>query len=122
MVRLKSKFPALPLPLFVIFIVMLQACVKHDIKQCQSETVVSYINDIRPIVLTNCAITGCHNGDNGDSRNWTDFQKFSDHAQDVKRRIQLPKSSEDHMPRVGAITTTQIQLIICWVEQGAQNN
>jgi hypothetical protein len=122
MVKFNSKSPAIPLALFVIFIVAIQACVKHDIKQCKSETVVSYANEIRPIVLANCAIPGCHNGDNGESRNWTEFQKFSDHAQEVKRRIQLPKSNQDHMPRVGDITTTQIELIICWVEQGAQNN
>jgi len=113
---------------FLVFVwALFQACVNHDIgKQCVLNSTVSFSNDIKPIITSNCAIQGqndkCHNGDNGADLNWTVLSNFQQHAQEVKRRIQLPQSNADHMPREGAITDQQIQLIICWVEQGAQDN
>ena len=104
---------------------LILSCVQHDvstISTCIDPQEVSFGDDVAPIVETNCAISGCHNGDNGSDRDWTNFQKFQDHATEVRRRITLPADDPDHMPASGSLTTAEIQTIICWVDQGAKDN
>jgi hypothetical protein len=114
--------------LFLPFIlIIIQSCVNHDTgKQCLSSATVSFAQQIKPIINSNCAIQGtgdaCHNGDNGADLDWRVLANFQQHSAEVKRRVMLPVSDGDHMPREGSITPAQIQLIVCWVEQGAQDN
>jgi hypothetical protein len=101
------------------------SCVQHDIPlhiDCLSDTEISYVEDVDPIVMQNCAISGCHNGDNGADKDWTNFENFQSHSAEVRRRITLPADHPDHMPLSGSLTAVEIQTIICWVDQGAQNN
>jgi hypothetical protein len=83
----------------------------------KDNTGVSYASQIKPIVNKSCAITGCHNGDNGPTRNWTDFSLFQKNAQNIKLR-----TGNRSMPLVGALTDDEIALIACWVDDGAINN
>jgi hypothetical protein len=104
--------------------VLIDSCVSHDLEgpvvvDCTGFKTVSFSSDIQPIISANCAISGCHNGDNGTDLNWTDPAKFKDHAAEAKRRVALPRTDGDHMPQVGSITSDQIKLIVCWAEQGA---
>ena len=101
------------------------SCVQHDIPikyECASAEIVSYQSRVRPIVLQNCAISGCHDGGFDANLDWRDFNKFQSHATEVRRRITLPATDPDHMPRVGSLTTDEISTIVCWIDQGAQNN
>jgi hypothetical protein len=118
--------------LFVFFTLVtgsmiIASCVEHNLPtQCSTEKAVSFSSSIKPIITSNCAIQGiddgCHNGDNGADLDWRVFGNFQNHADEVKRRIMLPKSDSDHMPREGELDETEIKLIVCWVEQGALNN
>jgi SprB repeat len=83
----------------------------------RGDTGTSYKTDIQPIIATNCAIPGCHNGDNGSSRNWTVFNNVQANAQNIKTR-----TGNRSMPLVGSLTQDQINLIACWVDDGAKNN
>jgi len=83
----------------------------------RGDTGTSYENDIKPIILANCAISGCHNGDNGADKDWTDFSLFQSNAQEVKTRTQ-----NGSMPQTGSITEQQKALIACWVDEGAKDN
>ena len=83
---------------------------------------ISYANDVKPIVQQSCAISGCHDGDLGADLNWTVFAAFQSHASDVQDRITRPKGTTGHMPATGDITDEQIQTIYCWVAQGAREN
>ncbi len=80
-------------------------------------TSTSFIADIAPILNTNCSITGCHNGDNGVSINWTVFSNVQSHAQTIKTR-----TGNRSMPLTGKLTQQEINLIACWVDDGAKNN
>jgi hypothetical protein len=114
-----------PTAIVVISIVVLQSCVDHTLPETEIDTCggpVSYINDVKPIVDTSCAITGCHNGDNGADKNWTVFSNFQGKSSSVKDRITRPPGAPGHMPLVGSITVDQIQAIVCWVDQGAKDN
>lgn len=114
---------------FALLVASVASCVDHSAPEskygCESAETVSFTAQINPIIQSNCAITGdggCHNGGNGASLDWRVFENFQSHALHVKDRITRPANAAGHMPKIGAITDEQIRLIVCWVEQGAQNN
>lgn len=80
----------------------------------------SFATSIKTILSTSCAISGCHNGDNGSTRNWDVFANVQNNASNIKTR-----TANKSMPPAGstaALTTDQIKLIACWVDDGAKNN
>jgi hypothetical protein len=84
-----------------------------------SNTGISFQTHISTIIQTRCSLSGCHNGDNGASRNWTVFSNVQSNAANIKSR-----TGSRSMPPAGAqqLTQEQIDLIACWVDSGAQNN
>lgn len=83
----------------------------------KGETGTSYQNEVGPIIMTNCAISGCHNGDNGSITNFTNFGLVQNTADEIKRRTQ-----NGSMPQTGSITEEEKALIACWVDEGAKDN
>ncbi len=78
---------------------------------------VSFVESIRPILDTNCAITGCHVA--GTSRqNFTLFERVQQLSTEIKRRTQ----SLEMPPGNRTISQSDIALIACWVDQGARDN
>lgn len=83
-----------------------------------ASTGVSYALDVNPILQTNCAVSGCHNGSLGDSRDWRNYNTVKANAQNIETR-----TGNKSMPPGGhGLTQDQIQLIACWVNDGANNN
>ncbi len=82
----------------------------------QGFTGTSWINDIKPIMDKDCAISGCHNGTSRatDFRNYNSAKSF---AASIKSKTQ-----DRSMPFDGALTQNQINLIACWVDDGALEN
>ncbi|MEK6781453.1 MAG: hypothetical protein AABY93_07090 [Bacteroidota bacterium] len=85
----------------------------------RGNTGISFKDEIKTIIDTNCAVSGCHNGDNGVSRNWSVFETLKSNATSVKER-----TTAKSMPPAGktALTDEQIAKIACWVEDGAADN
>ncbi len=85
----------------------------------RGNTGISFANEVKAIIDTNCNVSGCHNGNNGESRNYTVFQTLKNSASSVKER-----TANKSMPPSGktALTADQIAKIACWVEDGAANN
>lgn len=113
----------------VSLFVTIGSCVDHqfapvDEFACSTFREVSFADDVAPIIASNCAINGggCHNGDNGPDLDWRVFKNFQDHASNVRDRVTRPVGAAGHMPKTGTITDSQIRLLVCWVEQGAQDN
>lgn len=78
-------------------------------------TGVSYSTDIANIISTDCAISGCHNGSQ-----FPDFRSFSNiqsNAANIKTR-----TGNKSMPQGRTLTQAQIDMIACWVDDGAKNN
>lgn len=73
--------------------------------------VVSYTNDIAPLVSTKCG--GCHN----EYGTYTGLKSIAD---DGSLREQVVV--KERMPKDGSLTDEQIRLFKCWIEQGAPNN
>lgn len=83
----------------------------------RGNTGVSFSSDIDPIFQTNCNLSGCHGSGTG-SRDWTNFANVQSKAAQIKTR-----TGNRTMP-IGGLTLSQqqIDLIACWVDDGANNN
>lgn len=75
--------------------------------------------DIIPIINTNCAVSGCHDGGNG-LPNFTNKTNIINNAEKIKTRTgnnTMPPSSSGK-----TLTDEEIALIACWVDDGAIDN
>ncbi|TAF65699.1 MAG: hypothetical protein EAZ55_08015 [Cytophagales bacterium] len=80
---------------------------------------VSYATNISTIIQANCAISSCHVA-GGTSPNFSNFSNIQSNASNIKTRI-----SNKSMPPASSgrsLTDAQIQLMNCWISDGAPNN
>ncbi|MEM9856887.1 MAG: hypothetical protein AAF843_06010 [Bacteroidota bacterium] len=78
---------------------------------------VSFSNEIEAIISSNCAVSGCHVANTG-RVNFNVLSNIQNKAQQIKSRTQ----SGSMPPGNRSITQTQIDLIACWVDDGALDN
>ncbi|MEP1033252.1 hypothetical protein [Ekhidna sp.] len=84
-------------------------------KTIQIKTMTRLSNDIMPIVIKDCAISGCHNG--SQSPRLISKSEVIANASRIKAETQAGS-----MPRDRTLTQTEIDLIACWVDDGAEDN
>ncbi|HEX9648931.1 MAG TPA: hypothetical protein VGA21_00105 [Cyclobacteriaceae bacterium] len=78
---------------------------------------VTFSDIIKPIIDTNCTVSGCHVIGTG-LPDFTQFSNIKTYAAEIRER-----TSTRDMPRGGRVLTSlQIAQIGCWVESGALNN
>jgi hypothetical protein len=102
-------------------IALSSSCVNHELAQYTCTSTISFAADVNPIIVSKCAISGCHNGSLGDDRDWRQFSKFQAHktlVKDYTRNHIMPPAESIQ----GPLTEDQINTLSCWVDQGAQNN
>jgi hypothetical protein len=77
---------------------------------------VSYKDQVGPIIMNSCSVIGCHDGSSAqpDFRTLATVQSLS---AGIKSRTQ-----SGNMPKTGALTQEEIDLIACWVDDGALDN
>ncbi len=83
--------------------------------QATVESGTSYKAAVKSIIETSCAISGCHAG--SQSPNFTSFANIQANAERIKTRT-LAKT----MPPSSRLSDQQINLIKCWVDDGAKDN
>lgn len=96
---------------------------------CSTDTVY-FINDIMPIISSNCTMSGCH--DNISHKDGVNLTTYSNIIQQIragdaansKLYKSIIKTNGDRMPPppMPAFTTAQKALIQKWINQGARNN
>ena len=108
--------------IFSILFLLTTDCANEDIErdECIENPNVSFQNEIKPILETNCIKSGCHNGDNVAVKNWSVFANVQAKAQEIKIRTGNKSMPRDIAPT--GLPQEQIDLIACWVNQGAKNN
>lgn len=92
-------------------------CVKTFSVQIQSNTGTKLSSQIKPIIDTNCAIANCHGGNQSPSL--ATSASILANASRIKVRTSartMPPSGQ------GTLSQAQIDLIACWVDDGAPNN
>ena len=82
----------------------------------QGTTGTSWTDDIKPIMEKNCALSGCHNGVSR-ANDFREYASAKSHAKTIKS-----KTKDRSMPFDGSLTQNQIDLIACWVDDGAPQN
>lgn len=106
----------------ILLFLCLESCVSHDFPTYTcTDPDISYSSEVNDIVITKCAISGCHNGDNGDDKNWTDFSLFQSKSNIVKSRVTNRVMPPPDSP-AGPLSQEEINTIACWVDQGAKKN
>ncbi len=95
-----------------------------DANECTATTtveigelpIVSFADQVNPIIQTNCMVSNCH-GENDEIPDWSTYESISANAGIIKTR-----TGEGTMPPTGPLSSTDVQLIADWVDQGAPNN
>lgn len=114
--RSKGNFTGLQAGEYEIFIRDSQGCeasIKHQV-----QSGVSWQNDIKPLIDTYCSVKNCH-VPGGSSINFSDFGNVVSYASKIKISAQnktMPPATEPEL------TIEEINLITCWVDDGAKNN
>lgn len=81
--------------------------IKVDVPGMRYET-------IRSLIELNCATKNCHNGDLGAQSNYLIIENVKENARGIRTR-----TGNKTMPPSGNLTQEQIDLIACWVDEGA---
>lgn len=113
------------LTLFTLFVVLGSSCVNNTVPEpvypCNDivETP-NYDNDIKSIIDTNCAFSGCHVS----GFNFGDFSNYQGMESYLPIRISEEVLGEKTMPPSGftALTREELVLISCWLEAGHPEN
>jgi hypothetical protein len=87
-----------------------------SVQVVRGKTGISYAGQIKDILTTNCNTTGCHGTGTG-SRDWTNFDNVKSKAANIKIR-----TANRTMPPTIPLNQAQIDLIGCWVDDGAFEN
>lgn len=93
---------------------------------CDPNTVY-FVNDIQPILNSNCAYSQCH--DNISQKDGVDLSAYDKIISTGEVKAGDPEGSElyeviqeGEMPPSGPMASSQQQLIYDWIKQGAKNN
>ncbi|ULQ51288.1 c-type cytochrome domain-containing protein [Flavihumibacter fluvii] len=95
-----------------------------------SKDSVYYVNDIQPILISSCAMSGCHDAaTHAEGINVTTYAGVmkivkAGNANDSKLFTEITRTDEDRMPPppMAAMAADQVAKIKTWINQGAKNN
>ncbi len=84
---------------------------------------VSYNLHVKPLAETKCANSiGCHVSGGSGPGDFTTYAALSGVSPTVKIRLGLPATDGLHMPQGGTLTQEELDIFLCWIEDGALNN
>lgn len=103
---------------FFICIVLLLACDSQEPEKPEEIVdcnVITWQNDILPLMKSSCATSGCHDGIT--RLDWSNYDLVKKYSATIKSR-----TKSRNMPVDGSLTQKEIDMIACWVDNGALNN
>jgi hypothetical protein len=113
-----TVFSGLKYGLYSITIKDAQGCsISISATVSRGETGISWSSEVKSIVDTNCAISGCHVS-GGQSPNLSSFSTLKSNASNIKSRV----VGRTMPPDGRSISQEQIDKVACWVDDGAKQN
>ena len=116
--------------LILIFVSFFISC-RHE-PQVPDYPVISFSNDVNPIISSSCTMSGCHGNNNTQEFSLVGYENLMKHENIVAGKPHSSKiyesitatGGEDLMPRYpySRLTNQQIEIIYLWILQGAKNN
>lgn len=107
--------------LFVLLVILLgNACKKDEYKNLDCSSISStYSASIKPIINSNCTLSGCHNAgsSNGDYTTYNGLKTIADN-----RKLEDRVLNKKDMPSSNGLSLDLRKKIKCWIEAGAPNN
>jgi len=99
------------------------------VNTCSPDTVY-FVNDIMPLISSNCTMSGCHDAithaDGVDLTSYTKIMRYvsAGNASGSKLYKEIIKTGSERMPPppMPAFTTAQKTMVQKWINQGAKNN
>lgn len=91
------------------------SCKKKDATPSNCSTTLSFSKDIQPIINSNCAISGCHNG--SAKPNLTSYSNVKAETSAIKSEV-----SSGSMPKGRTMSAADKDALLCWIANGAANN
>src|SRR4051812_33270838 len=115
----RSKLSGLSFHKIILYLFIISAVVSCEYKNIEDiDDLISYSNDIAPIIKTNCSVTGCHvpGATTGDMNNYSVLKSNIDNG-----KFQLMVFELKLMPPVlsGSLMKEDITKLKTWVAQGA---
>jgi hypothetical protein len=108
--------------LILVFLLLTAiSCVYHDLDPTTTEVplvacdTISWSQDVLPLITETCGTKGCHDGKA--RLDWRDYGTITKFAESTKTTTQ-----DLSMPPDSRLTQKQIQIIVCWVDNGTPNN
>jgi hypothetical protein len=85
---------------------------------CNTVTNKAFNADVKPIIQSSCAITGCHEaGSINGVGPLTNYTEIFNHRDEIQSAV-----SAGRMPKTGSLSSSQKNSILCWIQGGAPNN
>ena len=81
-------------------------------------TSAKFAADVQPIILSKCAVSGCHDASASGGIIFQNYTQISSKKDRINARAVVEKT----MPASGALLPAEIAKIKCWIDGGALNN
>ena len=131
MVIQKRKNWALPSLIFSVIILSHGACVNHDldgpvIVSCTDSKAISFESDVKPIINSNCALSGCH-ATGAHAPDLTADNAYAALNNGIFVNTLIPKQSKLYIEVNGEMGTympspLDKRKVYDWIRNGAPNN
>ena len=105
---------------FLFGLVIITSCTYNEISICDTDEP-TYSDCVKPIIATNCLDCHSNGSPSGELLTYEELKWFFD--RDLIERIQKNENDVGFMPDGGEkLNELDIQILIKWKENGAQNN
>jgi uncharacterized membrane protein len=113
----------LPFSLVALFLILGVSCTKDKTIAPSCNEEVSYSQDVVPIIMNSCAVSGCHTSSSAANGIVLEtYEQLFVLREDVLKTVRH-EAGVTAMP-IGSdqLAAEQIQKMACWIEQGALDN
>ena len=110
--------------IIAVFFILIYSCSKDIAEPVETNCTenASYDDNIRKIVVNNCAYSGCHDGSGAAPGNYSFYggirPTFKNNDEFINRVVSLKDMPPDDATGPQELSTEDFNKILCWIESG----